>query len=339
VNISIGLIGGGNITSTHARAVRAVPGVSVAAIYGTNTGKIRSLVGEHGGQAYTDLDAFLTHRPMDMVIIGSPSGVHAAQGIAAIRRGLHVLVEKPIDINTSRAGALIEEAQKAGVKLGVIFQDRLKPGIQRMKDLVDRGALGSPILADARVKWYRPPEYYSDSSWRGTHALDGGAALINQGIHTVDLLLWLLGDVRRVQAAMRTSLHTIEGEDTLAALLEFENGALGVLQTATSIFPGYPRRIELTGSEGTAILEHDRLTEVRLRCGDSAAAFAESLDQNLSSSSPVVSDHRAHQAVLEDFIRAIETNSRPACDGSDGLRSLAVIESIYKSVNKSNIPR
>jgi predicted dehydrogenase len=334
VNISIGLIGGGNITDTHARAVRAIPGANVAAIYGTNTGKVRRLAGEHGGQAYTDLDAFLDHRPLDMVIIGSPSGVHAAHGIAAVRRGLHVLVEKPIDINTSRAGALIKEAEKAGVKLGVIFQDRLKPGIQRMKELVDRGVLGSPILADARVKWYRPPEYYSNSPWRGTHALDGGAALINQGIHTVDLLLWLLGDVRRVQAAMRTSLHTIEGEDTLAALLEFENGALGVLQTATSIFPGYPRRIELTGSEGTSILEHDRLIEVRLRRGESAPVFMESLDQNPSSSSPIVSDHRAHQAVLEDFIRAVEANSRPVCDGSDGLRSLALIESIYKSCSE-----
>src|SRR5215470_13900119 len=329
MNISIGLIGGANITDTHARAVRAVPGASVAAIYGTNAGKVRQLAGEHGGQAYAELDAFLSHRPMDIVIIGSPSGVHADHGIAAVRQGLHVLVEKPIDINTSRAGALIQEAEQAGVKLGVIFQDRLKPGIRRTKELIDRGALGSPILADARVKWYRPPEYYSDSSWRGTHALDGGAALINQGIHTLDLLLRFLGDVKRVQAVKRTSLHTIEGEDTLAALLEFENGALGVLQTATSILPGYPRRIELTGSEGTAILEHDRLIEVRLRRGRTAQAFTQSLDQNLSSSSPVVSDHRAHQAVLEDFIRAIETNSRPACDGPDGLRSLAVIESIY----------
>lgn len=333
MNISIGLIGGGNISDTHARAVRAVAGASVAAIYGTNIVKVRRLAGEYGGRAYAELDAFLAHRPMDMVIIGNPSGVHAAHGIAAVQRGLHVLVEKPIDINTSRASALIEEAQKAGVKLGVIFQDRLKPGIRQLKELVNRGALGSPILADARVKWYRTPEYYSNSLWRGTHALDGGAALINQGIHTVDLLLWLLGGVRRVQAAKRTSLHTIEGEDTLAALLEFENGALGVLQTATSIFPGYPRRIELTGSEGTAILEHDRLIEVRLRGEESASAFTESLDQNPSSSSPVVSDYRAHQAVLEDFIRAIESNSRPACDGSEGLRSLALIESIYSAAH------
>lgn len=331
MTVSIGLIGGGNITDTHARAVRAVAGAEVAAIYGTNPEKIRRLSEEHGGAAYTDLDLFLAHRPMDMVVVGSPSGLHAAHGIAAVRKGMHVLVEKPIDIKTEQADALIAEADKAGVKLAVIFQDRLKPGIRRLKEFIDRGALGTPILADARVKWYRPPEYYAGSRWRGTWSLDGGAALINQGIHTVDVLLWLFGDVARVQAVRKTMLHKIEGEDTLAALLEFKNGALGVLQAATSIYPGFPRRIELTGSEGTMILEQDRLIEARLRDPEAASVFTETMDENPSSSSPIVSDHRAHQAVLEDFIRAIETGSRPACDGHEGRRSLALIESIYEN--------
>jgi len=202
-----------------------------------------------------------------------------------------------------------------------------------MKELLDRGTLGNPILADARVKWYRPQEYYAKSRWRGTWSLDGGAALINQAVHTVDLLLWFFGNVKRVQAAMATKLHPIEAEDTLAALLEFENGALGVIQAATSIYPGYPRRIELTGSEGTMILEHDRLIETQLRHGETSPAQIASVDENLSASSPVVSDHRAHQAVFEDFIRAIETNSHHACDGYEGRRSLALIESIYRNAS------
>src|SRR6516165_1955824 len=156
MTVSIGLIGGGNITDTHALAVRAVAGAEVAAIYGTNPEKVQRLSKEHGGAAYTDLDSFLAHRPMDMVVVGSPSGMHAAQGIAAVRKGLHVLVEKPIDITTERADALIAEADKAGVRLAVIFQDRLKPGIRRLKEFIDGGVLGTPILADARVKWYRP---------------------------------------------------------------------------------------------------------------------------------------------------------------------------------------
>src|ERR1700716_397064 len=164
----IGLIGGGNITETHARAALAIPGVEISAIHGTNSEKIARLCREHGGTPYQDFDAFLKHRPMDLVVIGSPSGLHATQGIAAARQGLHVLTEKPIDIAVEQADALIAETKKAGVKLGVFLQDRSKPDILRVKNAVDAGELGRPILADARVKWYRPPEYYAESRWRGT---------------------------------------------------------------------------------------------------------------------------------------------------------------------------
>jgi len=191
----IGLIGGGNITETHARAAGAIPGVEISAIHGTNSEKIARLCREHGGTPYQDFNAFLNHRPMDLVIIGSPSGLHAKQGIAAARHGFHVLTEKPIEISTARADALIDAAKKSNVQLGVIFQDRMKPHIRQLKNWLDQGLLGRPLIVDARVKWYRPPEYYSNSRWRGTFALDGGGALINQGVHTVDLLLWLLGDV------------------------------------------------------------------------------------------------------------------------------------------------
>src|SRR5438552_6163526 len=264
MTIHIGLIGGGNITETHARAARAIPGVEISAIHGTNNEKIARLCHEHGGTPYQDFDAFLRHRPMDLVIIGSPSGLHATQGIAATRQGLHVLSEKPIEISTARTDLLIEAAKKSNVQLGVIFQDRMKPHIRQLKSWLDQGLLGRPIIVDARVKWYRPPEYYSNSRWRGTFALDGGGALINQGIHTVDLLLWLLGDVVRVQARTGTLLHKIEAEDTAVAILEFASGALGLFQASTAAYPGYPRRVELSGSEGTVILEHDRIVAINL---------------------------------------------------------------------------
>jgi len=240
--IHIGLIGGGNITETHARAAPAIAGVEIAAIYGTNADKVDRLCREHGGTRYQDFEEFLAHRPMDLVAIGSPSGLHATQGIAAAQRGLHVLTEKPIDISTERADALIEAADRNRVKLGVIFQDRLKPDICKLKQWVSSGVIGKPILADARVKWYRPPDYYDNSRWRGTLSLDGGGALINQGVHTVDLLLWLLGDVTRVQARTSTALHAIEAEDTAVAILQFASGALGVVQGTTAAYPGYPRR-------------------------------------------------------------------------------------------------
>ena len=197
MTIHIGLIGGGNITETHARAARAIPGVEISAIHGTNSEKFAHLCHEHGGTPYQNFDAFLKHRPMDLVIIGSPSGLHAEQGIAAAHQGLHVLTEKPIEITTARADALIAAAKQSNVQLGVIFQDRTKPHIRQLKSWLEQNLLGKVLFVDARVKWYRPPEYYANSRWRGTQALDGGGALINQGVHTVDLLLWLLGGRRR----------------------------------------------------------------------------------------------------------------------------------------------
>ena len=200
--VHIGLIGGGNISSTHARATRAIPGVEIVAVFGRNTEKVNRLSVEHRSVPYLDLNEFLSHRPMEMVIIGSPSGMHALQGIAAARRGLHVLVEKPIDVCTNQADALIAACDDAGVRCGVIFQEHFQPGILRLKQLIDDGSLGRLFFADAQVNWYRPPEYYSKSSWHGVRALDGGGALMNQGVHTVDLLLWLLGDVANVRGIL-----------------------------------------------------------------------------------------------------------------------------------------
>ena len=338
MTIHIGLIGGGNITETHARAAREISGVEITAVYGTNAEKVGALCRAHGGKAYHDFDAFLAHRPMDLVAIGSPSGLHAAQGVAAAERGLHVLTEKPIDISTRRADTLIDAARRSGVKLGVMFQDRVKPGILQLREWISTGAIGRPLIADARVKWYRPPEYYSQSRWRGTLALDGGGALINQAIHTVDLLLWLLGDVTRVQARTAIALHEIEGEDTALAILEFASGAFGVLQATSAAYPGYPRRVEITGSEGTVILEQDRILAANLRNPPPGFIQGVAPDGNQSASSAVVSDCRGHQALFEDFIHAIKSDTKPICDGYDGRRSIALVEAIYSAARASNGP-
>lgn len=332
----VGLIGGGNISETHARAVRSIPGVKIAAVHGTNSEKVQRLCHEYGGTPYGDFAAFLAHRPMNLVIIGSPSGLHATQGIAAAKQGLHVLTEKPVDISTSRADELIETAERTGVKLGVIFQDRLKPHIRQLKEWIDEGVLGKPLLVDARVKWYRPPEYYTNSRWRGTLALDGGGALINQGVHTIDLLLWLLGDVSRVQARTATELHAIEAEDTATMILEFMSGALGLFHATTAAYPGYPRRLEVTGTKGTVTLEHDQIIAADLLDGVSETVGIVRRDENQSASSAVVSDFRGHQAVIEDFLSAIEKNTKPVCDGREGRRSLALVEAIYRAAQTPN---
>ncbi len=329
--IQIGIIGGGNISETHARAAREIDGVEISAICGRNREKVARLCELYGGAAFEDLPSFLAYKPMDLVMIGSPSGLHAEQGMAAARRGLHVLVEKPLDITTDSADGLIRECEQASVKLGVCFQDRVAPDICRLKELVDAGRLGKPILVSGRVKWCRTPEYYSGPRWRGTWALDGGGALMNQGVHTVDLLLWLMGDVEVVSAKAITALHDIEVEDTIVATLEFANDAIGTLEAGTSVYPGYPRRIELTGSEGTIILEHDRILRIDLRTPVPDADVSAVENSNASATSPVVSDVSGHIRILEDFLRAIETNGTPRCDGREGRRSVELVQAIYES--------
>ena len=337
----IGLIGAGNISDTHARAASAIPGVTVSAVYARSVERADRLARQHGARAYTDFDRFLDHRPMEIVAIGTPSGLHATHGIAAAGRGLHVLVEKPIDVTVARADALIDAARANGVKLGVFFQDRFAPGVRTLKTLIDEGRLGRPILASARVKWFRPREYYAGSTWRGTQALDGGGALMNQGVHTADLLLWLLGPVRSVFAKTATALHTIEVEDLAVAVLEFANGALATLEATTAAFPGYPRRIELSGTEGSLVLEENRLIAIDLRTdgrpgpfgrGDSADDSARA--RSAAASSPVVADVSGHRAVIEDFIQAIAGDRPPYCDGREGRRSVALVEAIYESARR-----
>ena len=330
MTMHVGLIGGGNISETHARAAREIPGLEISAVFGTNRERAARLAAEFGAVPFDDFAKFLAHRPLDFVAIGSPSGLHAEQGIAAAKHGLHVLTEKPLDINTAQADALIAATQEAGVKLGVFFQDRFKTDLMQVKKWMDAGSLGKLILADARVKWFRPESYYGDSRWRGTLRLDGGGALINQAIHTVDLLLWMCGEVSAVEAVRRTALHKIQAEDTLAALLEFQNGAIGTLQATTSVYPGYPRRLELTGTEGTVIIEHDRLLTADLRHPPDDYRSTGN-DQNASASSATVSDVRGHRAVLEDFAHAVATNTAPRCSGAEGRRSVALVEAIYEA--------
>lgn len=327
----VGILGGGNISDTHARAAAAVPGVELVAFHGANRERTAKLAARYGARVYDTLDEFLSHTPMDIVAIGSPSGLHAEQGIAAARRGLHLLVEKPLDITTARADRLIAECDRAGVTLGIFFQDRLRPAVVEIKRLIDSGELGRPVMIAGRVRWYRPPEYYSGSKWRGTWELDGGGAVMNQAIHTVDLVQWMFGPVARVSAATATRVHSIEVEDTAAAVIEFASGALGTIEAATSLFPGYPRRLEVTGSNGTVILEDDKLVSVELRGASSSAPAAApppaGRPENVAS--PVVSDASAHQRVIEDFVRAIQTNTVPACDGREGRRSVELVEAIY----------
>jgi predicted dehydrogenase len=309
----IGILGAGGISETHVRAAQGLEGVQVVAVHGGNREKTAALARQAGAAPHDTLEAFLSH-PMDIVAIGSPSGLHAEQAIAAARRGLHVLVEKPLDITPARIDALVGEAERARVKVGVFFQERLVPEIAAIKRAIEEGTIGTPVFIAGRVPWYRPPEYYSGSRWRGTRALDGGGALMNQGIHTVDLLLWLFGPVAGVLGRTANRLHRIEVEDTAVAALEFENGALGTLEATTAAAPGFPRRLEVTGTNATIVHEDPPR-------------------------SATVADATPHRRVLEDFIRAIRDGGDPACDAREGRRSVALIDAIYRSARSGKMEK
>jgi predicted dehydrogenase len=338
----VGILGGGGISETHARAAAAVPDLRVVAVCGRDAGRVEALAGRHDARPFTDVQAFLRHRPMDLVAIGTPSGVHADDIEAAAAHGLHVLCEKPLDVTTARIDRMLEAVDRAGITLGVFFQDRSTPDLMDLKDALVSGRLGRPILADARVKWYRPPEYYAQSVWRGTWALDGGGALMNQGVHTVDLLLWLLGDVRRVYARTLAALHAIEVEDTAVAVLEFVSGAVATLEATTAAWPGYDRRVSITGTLGTVVIEQARVVKWDLRepalegAAGGAAAIAPMAPGGVApagaaASTHVVADASAHRRVFEDFVSALDTGRPPRVDGREGRRSVALIEAIYAS--------
>jgi UDP-N-acetyl-2-amino-2-deoxyglucuronate dehydrogenase len=338
----VGILGGGGISDTHARAAAAVPDLRVVAVCGRNASRVAALAARHDALPFTDVEAFLRHRPMEIVAIGTPSGIHADDIETAAAHGLHVLCEKPLDVTTARIDRMLEAVERAGITLGVFFQDRSTPDLMDVKDALVSGRLGRPILADAQVKWYRPPEYYAQSPWRGTWALDGGGALMNQGVHTVDLLLWLLGDVRRVYARTLAALHAIDVEDTAVAVLEFANGAVATLEATTAAWPGYDRRVSITGTLGTVVIELARVVKWDVRepalegAAGGAAVIAPTVPAaaapaGAAASTHVVADASPHRRVFEDFVSALDAGRPPRVDGREGRRSVALIEAIYAS--------
>jgi UDP-N-acetyl-2-amino-2-deoxyglucuronate dehydrogenase len=329
--IGIGILGCGNIAKIHAEAIRRVPDLVLTSVCSRSEASARRTADTFGVPWHTDLEEFLTDRNLDAVTICTPSGTHADLGCAAALMGKHVLTEKPIDVSLEKADALIEACRRGGVRLGVSFQSRFLDAPRVLKQAVDEGRLGRILMAGAHVKWYRSEQYYAAARWRGTLDLDGGGALINQAIHTVDLLRFIAGPVAEVSAFTGTLLHTsIQGEDTAVATLRLSNGALGIIEAATSAFPGFKRRLEITGTEGTAILEGDNISHWSLRDGSPNPASA-SGDISDGSANPMAIDCEGHRRVMEDFAAAIREKRDPFVDGVAGRESLEIVRAVYRS--------
>jgi len=328
--LRFGLIGAGNIARTHAAAIRASDRATLTAVAGG--GSAAALAAGAGARHHADAAALIADPEVDAVVLCTPSGVRRGYAVAAAEWGKHVLAEKPIEVGRERALALIEACERHGVTLGVVFQSRFKPHPAAVRAAVAAGALGAPVLGSLAVKWHRPPAYYASAPWRGTWALDGGGALINQAIHGVDQLLWFMGDVARVDARTANRLHRgIEVEDTVVAHLEFASGALGVLEATTAAFPGSARRIELHGTAGTVALVDDEVAEWALPGGPARPTDEVSAATAFARATHVMDDFRWHQRQIEDFVDAVEQGRRPLVDGREGLRSLELVLAVYAS--------
>ncbi len=333
-SIGFAVVGAGMIGELHAKIISQMNGVELAYVCSRSLERAKRLSDRYGGRPTTDFDGMLKDDGVDAVSVCTASGEHAAFGIPSARAGKHVLVEKPLEISLERADALIEACRQQRVKLGVIFQLRFLDASRAVKKALEHGVLGKLVMADCYMKFYRPPSYYTDSRWKGTLALDGGGALINQGIHGLDLLIHLVGDVASVQAYTGVLAHEhIEVEDTCVATVEYKNSALGVIQAATSVHPDFQQRIEIHGTEGTIILEGTEDTWIRhWETFKDGKREVEAVSVDRSGADAVLEvGGEAHRRQICDFVEAMRSDREPAVNGEEGRRSLAVVRAIYES--------
>jgi UDP-N-acetyl-2-amino-2-deoxyglucuronate dehydrogenase len=331
-----GIVGTGVIAAWHADAIAMLPDARLVAVTDVAAGAAADFAAARGCAAEPDLDTLLARRDVEVVCVCVPSGLHAQVGARAARAGKHLVVEKPIDVSLDAADRLIEAARAAGVAMTVISQHRFDPGLVELKRLLDEDALGRLVLGEASTKWYRTQAYYDSAAWRGTYAMDGGS-LMNQGIHYVDLLRWCLGPPAEVMAVCTTQAHQIEAEDTSLAIVRFGSGAVGTILSSTAAYPGFPQRLEITGTAGTVTIEDGRIVRRAVGAGPDPATPAASQDPGggrpaaAAASDPAALDVASHAAQIADLLAAADVGREPAVSGENGREALEIVCAVYES--------
>ena len=325
--IRFAIYGCGVISGTHALALADVEGAELVACADFKPAAAESFAEKQQIRMIQDWNALLQDPEIDAVCICTPSGTHAPLAIEAMNAGKHVVLEKPMALTIAQCDEIIAVSEKTNSKITIISQLRTEPDIIRAKELIESGALGKITMAQLHMCYYRPTTYY-EGSWRGTKAMDGGGALMNQGIHGVDLLRYLMGPVKNVQSVVRTLLHDIEVEDSAVAALEFECGAIGVITASTASNPGYDREINIYGSRGG--IEFKQGTMVRLVIDGEEYPCGEFKSVG-DASSNLVLDYRGHARQLTAFVRAINGENVSYPDQYAGKQAVELIETIYKS--------
>ena len=337
--MNIGIIGTGSIGRIHAEAIRAMEGGTLHSVHHPDPEKSTTLASAYGVPCHSSLEDFLADPALEMVSIATPSGAHLDPLLAALKAGKHVICEKPLEISTARIDRMITAAAESGKMLAAILNRRFTPAMDAFKQACEDGRFGRITSPSCYVKWFRDQAYYDSAPWRGTLALDGGGALMNQGIHTIDQLLHLAGPVKSVRANVACLAHErIEVEDTAVALLEFENGARGVIEGSTACWSatGHPARVQICGTAGSVFLADETFEvwdfmtphpdDARIR-----QDFMKGGTPSLGGKDPKAIASDQHRRNFEEVVRAIHENREPTTSATEARKAVALIEAIYQS--------
>jgi UDP-N-acetyl-2-amino-2-deoxyglucuronate dehydrogenase len=328
--IRFGILGAGVISASHARAISGNPRAKLYAVCDTDQGKAAKLADDYQIEhIFTDLNSMLQLKELDVVCICLPSGLHEEAAVAAANAGKHVFCEKPLDITLEKIDRILEAVERNKVKLGCVYQRRTMPEAIAARKAIQEGKLGRMVLGDAYLKYYRSPEYYKSAGWRGTWQHDGGGALMNQGVHGIDLIQWMMGDIASVFAHTAALVRDIEVEDTAVVAVKFKNGAFGVIQGTTSVYPGQDTRFELHGENGSFIFGDKGIQTWEVI--DGHVERPEGSEVTNPGADPRNISQDGHRILIEDMIDSIIENREPLINGIEARKAVAVIMAIYKS--------
>ena len=340
--LRFGIIGCGVIGRIHAQAITSLPDAQLVAVADIIPERAQELAEAFHATPYEDFQQMLAREQLDVVDVCTPSGMHAEHACQVMRSGRNVIVEKPMEISRAAIEEMLRVQQETGVKLAVISQHRFDPATRQVHDLVEEQAFGRLVLGNAIIPWWRSQAYYDSGEWRGTWELDGGGVLMNQSIHSIDLLQWLMGPVRSVFACTDTLVHRMETEDVGVAVLRFANGALGTIAATTGAYPGVSTRIEIYGDKGSAVIEDDHLSYLHLARDDREEVGPYGVGpgkraqrtENANTSAaqdPAALAIRSHALQIEDMIRAIREDGSPLLEGYAAKHPVEIILAIYES--------
>ena len=334
--VGFGIIGTGAVAAAHAMAITHSEFADLVAVYDVVPERAREFAAKYNAVAVENFDEFLKYPGLEAVTVATPSGFHHAPVCAAAKAGIHILCEKPLDITLEKIDDTIKVCEENNVLLAGIFQSRFKKAIVAIRKALDEGRFGKVVSVSAKQLWFRDDAYYKSASWRGTWAVDGGGALMNQGSHTVDSMLYLGGKVKLVSGFTANYLHDIEVEDSAFARIEFVNGASGTLEVSTACQPGYPVTIEITGTRGSAVLKGDAISRwqfVEERPEDEVIRkeLAEGSAKSGGATSAMDFDYHGHMYHVDNLARAIRQGEALMLNGKDARVAVEFIQAVYES--------